>query len=81
MDIADFWKTIVDTLREGLMVVDSSGTIVAANAATEQLTGYTTEELLGRSCQILNCTGCKILGEEQGKGCLLYTSDAADDLA
>ncbi len=73
MDIANFWKTIVDTLREGLIVVDASGTILAANAAAEQLTGYTTEELLGRSCQILNCTGCKILGEEQGKGfCNLF---------
>ena len=36
MDIAKYWKTIVDTLQDGLMVVDPRGTIIAANPAAEQ---------------------------------------------
>jgi len=67
MDIAKYWKTIVDTLQDGLMVVDPSGTIIAANPAAERVTGYTAEELVGKSCRILNCTGCKIIGKGAGK--------------
>ena len=60
MDINDYWKTVFDTLRDGLLVVSANGEIIAANSAAEQLTGYTAEEMLGRSCRILNCTGCQI---------------------
>jgi PAS domain S-box-containing protein len=67
MDIAKYWKTIVDTLQDGLMVVDPGGNIIAANPAAERVTGYTAEELIGKSCRILNCTGCKIIGKGVGK--------------
>ena len=66
MDIAKYWKTILDTLQDGLLVVDSKGRIMAANPAAERVTGYTVEELIGRSCRILNCTGCKIIGKGAG---------------
>lgn len=66
MDIAKYWKTIVDTLQDGLLVVDPHGQIVAANPAAERLTGYTVDELIGRSCRVLNCTGCKIKGQGPG---------------
>ncbi|MFO7930727.1 MAG: sigma-54 interaction domain-containing protein [Thermodesulfobacteriota bacterium] len=67
MDIGEHWKTIFDTLHDGLMVVDTGGCIVAANPAAEEITGYSAEELEGRSCRILNCTGCKFIGEGRGK--------------
>ena len=60
MDINNHWKTIIDTLSEGLIVVDSAGDIVAINPAAERLTGYSSDELLGKSCRILNCSGCNI---------------------
>ncbi len=66
MDIAKYWKTIVDTLQDGLMVVDPEGRIIAANPAAERVTGYTADELIGKSCRILNCTGCKIIGQGAG---------------
>jgi two-component system, NtrC family, response regulator HydG len=75
MDIARYWKTIVDTLQDGLMVIDSWGTIVAVNPAAERLTGYTREELVGSNCRLLNCTGCEIIGKGCGeKWCSLYAS-------
>ncbi|MHC4104501.1 MAG: PAS domain S-box protein, partial [Planctomycetota bacterium] len=40
MDISRYWKTIVDTLQDGLMVMDPKGTILAVNPAAEKLTGY-----------------------------------------
>ena len=53
-----FWKTIVDTMMDGLIVVDVDGMIVAVNHATEQLTGYAREELIGSPCTILDCDNC-----------------------
>ena len=60
MDIAKHWKTIFDTLQDGLMVVDPGGKIIAVNPSAERLTGFDRKELVGKSCRILNCTGCKI---------------------
>jgi PAS domain S-box-containing protein len=67
MDLATHWKTIVDTLQDGVMVVDTSGKIVAVNPAAEELTGYSASELISQSCRILDCTGCNIIGRGSGK--------------
>ncbi len=72
-EMVGFWKTIVDTMMDGLMVVDEDGMIVAVNKATERLTGYTREELIGSLCTILNCDSCS--AEEipgQGFTCNLF---------
>ena len=67
MDIVKYWKTIVDTLQDGLMVLDPSGNILAVNPAAEKLTGYTAEELIGNNCRTLNCTGCDVIGKGSGR--------------
>ena len=74
MDLTQYWKTILDTMQDGLLVVDDHGYIVALNPAAEDLTGYPQEELLGRSCTVLNCTGCEIVGTGAGeKWCQLFS--------
>ncbi len=73
MDIGQYWKTIVDTLQDGLMVIDVEGNILAANPAVEQLTGYAADELVGSNCRMLNCTGCELYGRGPGKDwCSLF---------
>jgi two-component system response regulator HydG len=73
MDIARFWETIVNTLHDGLLVVDARGTILNVNPAAEKLTGYAAEELVGKNCRVLNCSGCRILGQGPGREwCSLY---------
>lgn len=73
MDVAKYWKTIVDTLQDGLLVVSPQGTILASNQAAERVTGYREDELVGKSCRLLNCTGCKLLGKEvPDKFCQLF---------
>jgi PAS domain S-box-containing protein len=73
MDISRYWKTIVDTLQDGLMVIDPQGKILALNPAAERLTGYAADELIGKSCRILDCTGCDIIGKGPAeKWCGLY---------
>ncbi len=75
MELSRYWKTIVDTLQDGVMVVNPAGRIVAVNPAAEHLTGYKAAELLGQSCRVLDCTGCKIIGKGSGhKWCGLYAA-------
>lgn len=80
MNIGKHWKTIFDTLHDGLMVVDTGGDIVAANPAAEEITGYCAEELEGRSCRILNCTGCEFTGQGRGRDwCSLFVLGGVRD--
>ena len=73
MDISKYWKTIVDTIRDGVMVVDPAGKVLSVNPAAEKLTGYKAEELIGKSCRVLDCTGCEIFGKGPGeKWCSLF---------
>jgi PAS domain S-box-containing protein len=53
-----YWETVINTMMEGLMVVDPNGIIVAANQAMERITGYSRDELVGSPCSILNCDSC-----------------------
>jgi two-component system, NtrC family, response regulator HydG len=73
MHLSRYWKTIVDTLQDGVLVVDTQGTVIAVNPAAEQLTGYAAPELVGKSCRVLDCTGCNIIGKGSGRNwCGLY---------
>ena len=73
MEIAKYWKTIVDTLQDGLMVLDPEGNILAMNPAAEKLTGYSADELVGKNCRTLNCTGCELYGRGAAEEwCQLY---------
>jgi PAS domain S-box-containing protein len=73
MEISKYWKTIVDTLDDGVLVVDPRGNILSVNPAAERLTGYRAEELIGQSCRILDCTGCDIIGKGSGElWCALF---------
>ena len=73
MELGKYWKTIVDTLQDGLMVMDPEGNILAMNPGAERLTGSSADELVGQNCRILNCTGCELFGRGAGKNwCGLY---------
>ena len=73
MELANHWKTIVNTLEDGLLIVDPEGNILFMNPAAERLTGYSAFEISGDTCRVLNCTGCEIFGAGHGsKFCSLY---------
>ena len=68
-----YWKTVVNTIRDGLMIVDERGIIVSVNAALETITGYTRQELIGRDCSVLRCDICERARQDgQDKWCALF---------
>lgn len=52
------WKTVINTMQEGLMLVSPDGEIVFVNPAFEAMLGYRSAELLGKSCEMFQCERC-----------------------
>ena len=78
-ELNSYWKTVVNTIQDGVMIVDTDGTIVSANNALEKITGYPKEELIGKPCTILNCNICEIARERKGeKWCSLFRTGAVN---
>ena len=76
-EVDRYWKTIVNTIRDGIMVVDTSGSILSVNRALETITDYTHEELIGQKCSILNCSIFNLAREKCGDHwCLLFKTGA-----
>lgn len=53
-----YWKTVVNTIRDGIMIVNTQGVIVSVNRALEVMTGYHRHDLIGKTCQLLDCDAC-----------------------
>jgi PAS domain S-box-containing protein len=66
MNLNIYWKTVVDTIQDGVMIVDPGGKIISVNRGFEEITGYTRREVLGKPCTILNCNSCEIVREKVG---------------
>lgn len=58
-EIDYYWKTVVDTIQDGVMIVDTDGTVVSVNRAFEDITGYAASDIVGRSCSVLSCSSCQ----------------------
>ena len=68
-----YWQTVIDTMMEGLMLVDPDGKIIFINPAFEQLSGYTKKEVEGQTCEILGCDTCFGTRKEgKDKYCALF---------
>ncbi len=53
-----FWEKVIDTMGQGVIVVNSRGRILSINAAVEEITGYRRGELIGQTCAILRSDAC-----------------------
>lgn len=61
-----YWMTVVNTIRDGIMIVNTSGAIISVNRAFETITGFRREELIGKPCDILGCNVCLEKRETDG---------------
>lgn len=60
IDLNYYWKSVVDTIQDGVMVVNPQGIVISVNRAFEEITGYARNEIVGRTCSTINCTSCVI---------------------
>jgi PAS domain S-box-containing protein len=72
-----FLLDVFETMRDGLMVVDTEGTILLFNRAAEQITGYRKEDVIGKECSILDSDTCVALTESgRQRDCQLLKTGA-----
>lgn len=72
-EVNRYWKTVVDTIQDGIMIVDPTGMVVSVNKAFEIITGFTKAEVVGGPCTKLNCDICKIaLNQKNCHWCELF---------
>lgn len=68
-----YWKKVVDTIQDGVMIVDTGGRIISVNKAFEKITGYSKDELLGKPCSITNCNIFELARRDKGDHwCVLF---------
>jgi len=51
-DCSLYWESVLETMVDGLLILDTEGTIVFINPAAEEITGYKKEEVVGRPCTL-----------------------------
>ena len=69
------WKEVIDTLKKGVVVIDTVGIIRHVNPAMTGLTGYGADELLGNSCAIFECSGCEFRHGRGGRWCIPFSRE------
>jgi len=68
-----FLTNIFETMREGLMIMDTEGIILFFNKAAEEITGYNRDEVTGKQCILLDSDTCVVLTESgRQKHCDLF---------
>ena len=79
IEINKYWRRVIDTISDALLIISRQGTILAANRSFEEMTGYTTAEITGQCCAILKCSACeKILSDDNENYCTLYENPEGD---
>lgn len=53
-----FLNQILDTMAEGLFILDSRGVITSWNQSMEKISGYTAQEAIGKTCGLIECSRC-----------------------
>ncbi len=68
-----FLSSLLDTMTDGVMVVDPEGIIMCLNPAAERITGYASSEIIGKPCTLLDTDACLVSeGDTKVKRCSLF---------
>jgi two-component system, NtrC family, response regulator HydG len=74
-----YWKTVVNTIQDGIMIVDTHGRIISINKAFEFITGYSKDDLIGKTCDVLNCNLFEAARDKKGdQWCVLFDTGTMD---
>ena len=66
-----FWEEVMDTIMEGVVVLDPRGVILSVNQAMEEITGYRQQELIGKPCALIKSDAC-FDAQRREKQCELF---------
>ncbi len=66
-----FCEEVMNTIMEGVVVVDPRGIILSVNPAMEEITGYRQQELMGKPCALIKSDAC-FAASNSGKHCELF---------
>jgi len=53
-----FMSRIIESMDDGVFIMDSNGRIASWNRSMERISGYTAGEALGKTCALLSCSRC-----------------------
>ncbi len=53
-----FMTRIIDSMADGVFIMDETGRIVSWNRSMERISGYAETEALGQTCALLSCSRC-----------------------
>ena len=68
-----YWRTVANTISDGIMVVDEQGIIIYVNEAFEGITGFSKDEMIGKDCSVLDCNVCQeVRNNRGGHWCALF---------
>ncbi|MBT3312134.1 MAG: sigma 54-interacting transcriptional regulator [Desulfobacterales bacterium] len=74
-----YWKTVVNTIQDGVMIVDTHGRIISVNKAFEVITGYLKDEIIGKTCETLSCNLFEMARKNHGEHwCVLFKTGTMD---
>lgn len=70
-----FLNSIIETMTDGLMVIDRDSTILFFNRAAENITGFRREDVIGQKCAMIDGNACSKKIDVNGqKKCTLFES-------
>ncbi len=72
---AQYWEQVLNTIMEGVVVVDARGIILSVNQAMEEITGYQSQELIGKPCGLIKTDAC-FASTRSGRPCQLFQEGA-----
>jgi two-component system, NtrC family, response regulator HydG len=61
-----FMRQIIDSVADGVFIVDTHGLVSFWNPSMEQISGYSAQEAIGKPCTLISCSVCT--GEECESG-------------
>ena len=74
-----YWKTVVNTIQDGVMIVDTHGRIISVNKAFQFITGYSKDDLIGKTCDVLRCNLFATARKHKGdQWCVLFDTGNMD---
>jgi PAS domain S-box-containing protein len=75
--VADkYWRRVVDTMNEALLIISKEGVILSVNRSFEEMTGYAAAEAVGQRCTLLDCSACELyINDSHRWWCKLFDPD------